>query len=98
MINAFQLYSENFDIVAITALKPGSIPTSLPMKFSLLAILFWEKISDTEVVEVVEIKKSIKVTQLPSPNELELISAEIDSSLSVCLIYHPLNSTEPYSY
>ena len=68
------------------------------MKFSLFAILSWEKINDPGVVEVMVIKKSIKIMQLPSPNKLELISAEIDSSLSVCLIYHPPNSTEQCSY
>jgi len=31
---------------------------------------------------------------LPSPDDLEIVSVEVDSSLFVCLIYRPPNSTE----
>ena len=36
-------------------------------------------------------------TQLPSPNELEIISAEVDSSFTVCLIYWVRNSSDQHN-
>ena len=30
---------------------------------------------------------SFNLTHFPSPNELEIISAEVDSTFTVCLIY-----------
>ena len=40
------------------------------------------------------LKSSLTLMQLPSPSDLEMVSAEIDPSLLLCLIYHPPNSIE----
>ena len=43
------------------------------------------------------LKDSFNLTQLPSPNELEITSAEVDSSFIVCLLYHPPNSSDQHN-
>ena len=37
------------------------------------------------------------LTQLSSPNDLEIVSAEIDPNLLVCLIYRPPNCSDQYN-
>ena len=43
------------------------------------------------------LKDSFNLTQLPSPNELEIISVEVDSSFIICLLYRSPNSSDQHN-
>ena len=43
------------------------------------------------------LRNIVNVTQLSSLNDLEVISAEVDPGLILCLIYHPPNSSDQYN-
>ena len=42
-------------------------------------------------------KDSLNVKQLTSPNNLEILPAEVDSNLVLCLIYHPPNADDQHN-
>jgi len=97
-INAFQsyIYSENFDIIAITETWLSNHTYTNEILPSGYAVTRKDRDGKGGCV-MLAIKHTINISQLPSPNELELISVETDSNLIVSLIYHPPNSSDQYN-
>ena len=97
-INDFQsyIYSENFDIIAITEtwLSNHTFTNEIfPCSYNVI-----RKDRDSRGGGVLlALNKSLKIIQLPSPVDLEIVCVEVDSSLFICLIYRPPNSTEQYN-
>ena len=81
-INALQsfIYFNNFDTFAITE-------TWLSDRIYTNEIFHSTVKCDGKAGVLLALKDCSNFTQLPSPNELEIISAEVDSSFTVCLIY-----------
>jgi len=95
-INAFQsyVYSVNFDIIAITETWLSNNISQMK-DFPLLLL---DRDSRCGGV-LLALKSSLTTMQLPSPSDLEIVSAEIDPNLLLCLIYHPPtrpNSSTPH--
>jgi len=90
------VYTENLDIIAIAETwLSNNIFTNeiLPSCYTVL-----RKDRDSRGGGVLlALKSSLTTVQLPSPSDLEVVSAEIDSNLLVCLIYRPPNSTDQYN-
>ena len=97
-INDFQsfVYSETFDIIAITKTwLTNNIYTNeiFPSGYTVL-----RKDRDSRDGGVLlALKDSLNITQLSSPNDFEIISADIDLSVFCLSIYRPLNSSDQYS-
>ena len=82
-------YSKNFYIIAIT--ETWLLNNISQMKY----FPFFYRYRDSRGGGVLlAFKSSLTTMQLPSPSDLEIVSAEIDPNLLLCLIYHPPNSTE----
>ena len=93
-INDFQsyVYSETFNIIAITETwLTNNIYTNVILSGNTVL----RKDCDSRSGGVLlAFKDNLNIKQLSSPNDLEIISADIDSS---CLIYRPPNSSDQHS-
>ena len=97
-INAFQsfIYSNNFDIVAITETWLSDHIYTNEIIHSGYTVIRKDRDGRGGGV-LLALKDCFKFTQLPSPNELEIISAEVGSSFTICLIYRPPNSSDQHN-
>ena len=83
--------SENYDIIAITETWLHNHIYSkeiLPTNYNILRNDHDSKGGGV----LLAFKDSLNVKQLTSPNNLEILSAEVDSNLVLCLIYRPPNA------
>ena len=98
-INNFQsyIYSENYEIIAITEtwLQNSTYSNEiLPSGYMLL-----RKDRDSRGGGVMlALRDSIAFKQLSSPNDLEVIAIEIETTFVMCLIYRPPNSVDQYNH
>ena len=89
------MHSENFDITAITETGLSNNIFTNKILSSCNSVL--REDCDSRGGVLLALKSSLTTMQLPSPSDLEIVLAEIDPDLLVCLIYRPPNLTDQYN-
>ena len=97
-LNTFQsyIYSENYEIIAITETWLHNHTYSKELFPTNYNILRNDRDSKGGGV-LPAFKDSLNVKQLTSPNNLEILSVEVDSNLVLCLIYRPPNADDQHN-
>ena len=97
-INAFQsyIYTKDFTIIAITETWLSKHIYSKEIFPSGYTVIRKDRDGKGGGV-LLALRNTVNVTQLSSPNDLEVISVEVDPGLILCLIYRPPNSSDQYN-
>ena len=90
------MYSQSFDIIGVTETWLSTNIFTNEIFPSCYTVLRKDRDSRGGGV-LLAFKSFLTVTQLTSPNDLEIVSAEIDPNLLMCLIYRPPNCSDQYN-
>ena len=90
------VYSQTFDIIGVTETWLSTNIFTNEIFPSCYTVLRKDRDSRGGGV-LLAFKSFLTVMQLSSPNDLKIVSAEIDPNLLVCLIYRPPNCSDQYN-